>query len=98
MSGQISQIIVPLKAPHLTATVLPDGRWLLYNATLREAITLTASAGILWELCDGQTTVPGLVQQLQEFYPVTPVNQLEAETLRILHQFLEQELVTHNPG
>lgn len=98
MSIQISQTLVPRKASHLSATVLPDGRWLLYNTEAREAVTLTASAGILWELCDGQTKVPGLIEQLQELYPDTPVSQLEAETVRMLRQFLEQELVTDNPG
>jgi hypothetical protein len=78
--------------------VLPDGRWLLYHPTARKAVTLTASAGILWELCDGQTAVSALIQELQELYPDTPANQLEAETLRTLRQFLEQELVTHNPA
>jgi hypothetical protein len=76
--------------------VLPDGRWLLYNQTARQAITLTAPAGILWELCDGVTTVSSLIQQLREFYPETPADQLETETMRMLRQFLEQGLVTTN--
>lgn len=98
MSIQISPTLVPRKAAHLTATVLPDGRWLLYNAAARTAVTLTASAGILWELCDGQTAVHGLIEQLQELYPDTPVSQIEAETVRMLCQLLEQELVTSRAG
>jgi hypothetical protein len=77
----------------MDAAVLPDGRWLLYQRELREAITLSAPAGILWELCDGQTPVSDLLQQLQELYPDTPANQLESETAHILQQFLEQGLV-----
>ncbi len=98
MSSHISLTFIPRKAADYNATVLPDGRWLLYHPALREAVTLTASAGILWELCDGQTAVADLIQQLQELYPDTPAAQLETETLNILQQFMEQALVIPIPA
>lgn len=98
MSSHILLDFVPRKSANFNATVLPDGRWLLYNQLIREAVTLTAPAGILWELCDGQTPVNGLIQQLQELYPETPAAMLETETLRLLDHFLEQEIVTNSTG
>lgn len=97
MSSHTLLTAIPHKAADYNATVLPDGRWLLYHPSMREAVTLTASAGILWELCDGQTTVVDLIQQLQELYPDTPAARLETETLQLLQQFMEQALVTTSP-
>jgi hypothetical protein len=96
LSSHILYSLIPHKSAHFNATVLPDGRWLLYNSSMREAVTLTASAGILWELCDGQTSVSDLVQQLQELYPETPHSLLETEILHLLQHFLEQGIVTNS--
>lgn len=96
MSSQIIQTSILCKAKGLNATVLPDGRWLLYDSAQRAAVTVTATAGILWELCDCQTTVAALIQQLQELYPDTPIEQIEVETLRMLQDFLEQGLVVES--
>lgn len=96
LSSQIIQTSILCKAKGLNATVLPDGRWLLYDSAQRAAVTVTATAGILWELCDCQTTVAALIQQLQELYPDTPIEQIEVETLRMLQDFLEQGLVVES--
>lgn len=93
LSDHLSQVQFPQKIDGLTATVLPDGRWLLYNHTDNLAITLTAPAGILWALCDGQTDVAGFVTQFETLYPGVPASQLETEILAMLHQFMEQGLV-----
>lgn len=96
LSNHILPDLVPQKSVQFNATVLPDGRWLLYNQAEREAVTLTAPAGILWELCDGQTPVTGLIDQLQELYPDTPPIRLETETQALMHYFLEQGLVINS--
>ena len=96
MSSKTIQTLTLQKSEDLSATVLPDGRWLLYSQDAGTAITLTASAGILWELCDGLTMVSGLIEQLQEFYPDVPEARLKAETTAMLHDFLEQGLVHEN--
>lgn len=96
MSSHFVKTSVPRKTGGLSATVLPDGRWLLYNQNERTAVTLSASAGILWELCDGQTSVAELIEQLQDFYPEVDAGHLEAETMGMLHNFLEQGLVTNS--
>jgi hypothetical protein len=87
------KLLMPQKAPRYSATVLPDGRWLLYNSLTNAAVTLNASAGIFWELCDGQTSLADILIQLQEFYPNTPYQILEAETSSMLNLFVEQGLV-----
>ena len=48
--------MLPIKSDDVNATVLPDGRWLLYDRIEHVALTLAAPAGILWELCDGQSS------------------------------------------
>ncbi|MBZ0298927.1 MAG: PqqD family protein [Anaerolineae bacterium] len=93
MSSYLSETLMVCKAHTWKATVLPDGRWLLYNQTEHQAITLAATAGILWELCDGRTPVAGLIQQLQDLYPKAQTEQLKADIQRMIHSLLEQELV-----
>jgi len=97
LSSKTIQTLTPQKSEDLNATVLPDGRWLLYSQSAGTATTLTASAGILWELCDGQTAVSDLIEQLEEFYPDVPAARLQAETTHMVHDFLEQGLVYPNP-
>jgi hypothetical protein len=84
---------LPVKATHWEATVLPDGRWLLYHADKGIAQTLTAPAGILWELCDGQTTIEDMLSQLAKFYPDMPYSVLAEETTQMLQEFLDGELI-----
>jgi hypothetical protein len=90
------QLFVPSKVKELKATVLPDGRWLLYHQNQRSAFTLNAAAGILWELCDGQTPVDELIVHLKDFYPSTSPKRLAQETETMLTDFLERGLVVNN--
>lgn len=86
--------VVPAKTPGIHATVLPDGRWLLYHRENNVAVTLNAPAGILWELCDGLTPVSGLVIQLAELYPDVSSDTLTDDTRQTVQQLHEQNLVT----
>lgn len=83
----------PRKTEALNATVLPDGRWLLYHAIKHTAITLNAPAGILWELCDGQMTTLAILEELQALYPDVSADLLRAETEKMLDTLVEQGLV-----
>lgn len=85
--------VIPKKIEGIHATVLPDGRWLLYHRENNAAITLNAPAGILWELCDGQTPVSVIVTQLKEFYPDASQDDLTQNTYQTVQQLLEQNLV-----
>ncbi len=88
--------MLPIKSDDVNATVLPDGRWLLYDRIEHVALTLAAPAGILWELCDGQSTIESLTTELQELYPEMPVEDLELEVRQALNDFLEQGLIAYN--
>jgi|FLYN01.1.fsa_nt_gi hypothetical protein len=87
------KLLLPQKTAGYSATVLPDGRWLLYHAADNTAITLTAPAGIFWELCDGKTPLAEIIQQLQEIYPDTPLSTLETEACALLPILIEQGLI-----
>ncbi len=56
-------------------------------------MTLNATAGILWELCDGTASVADLIDQLQQLYPEVDASYLHTETVSMLRTFLEQGLV-----
>ena len=96
MSTQQYATLMPRKATGLNITVLPDGCWLLYDNTDQSAVTLSAPAGILWELCDGQTPIATLIGQMQTYYPDTSNIRLEAETLQMLDEFVARGLVSRD--
>lgn len=94
MSSDHYQTLMPRKANDLNVTVLPDGRWLLYDQAERSAVTLSASAGILWELCDGETPIASLIEQLRVYYPNIAAGELEAETRQMLDEFVARRLIS----
>jgi hypothetical protein len=81
------------RAEQFQATVLPDGRWLLYNAADNKAITLSAPAGIFWELCDGRVTFAQVLEALKTYYPQTEETVLKAESEKLLDELVLQGLV-----
>lgn len=85
--------LIPQKTASYSATVLPDGRWLLYNTQANTAITLNAPAGIFWELCDGRTPLTDIITQLHELYPDISYSVLESETRSMMNVFIEQGLI-----
>jgi hypothetical protein len=89
-------LLPPCKHDHVRATVLPDGRWLLFNNATRAATTVSAAAGILWELCDGATPLPALLDELATYYPDTPRDDLAAQTDEMLAYFAEHDLIANH--
>lgn len=83
----------PRKPPAINASVLPDGRWLLYNSVTREAIPLSPAAGILWELCDGQSQLPQIVAELAALYPDVPADTLDQQARDALTALVQQGLL-----
>lgn len=96
MSRQHYETLRPRRANGLNVTVLPDGRWLLYDEADHSAVTLSAPAGILWELCDGKTTIATLIKQMRAYYPATPTLNLEKEILQMLDEFVTRGLVARD--
>jgi hypothetical protein len=83
----------PSKPVHISASVLPDGRWLLYNSQTREAIPLSAPAGILWELCDGESQLPHILAELSHLYPDVPADTLLSQARETLAALVAQGLL-----
>jgi len=96
LPGQDYLTLMPRKASGLNITVLPDGRWLLYDEADHSAVTLSAPAGILWELCDGETSISDLLEQMRTYYPATPVTKLATEMLAMLDEFVTRGLVSRD--
>lgn len=83
----------PRKRDGINATVLPDGRWLLYHPSANIAVTLNAPAGILWELCDGQNSIDAIVAELAGYYPDVQPDTLTQEVTHMLHALYDQGLM-----
>ena len=96
VTGQYNTTLTPRKASGLNVTVLPDGRWLLYDEADHSAVTLSAPAGILWELCDGKTSIASLIEQMKIYYPHTSANRLESEILQMLDEFVTRGLISRD--
>jgi len=75
-------------------TILPDGRWLLYDRESNTATTLEAPSGIFWELCDGQTTLTEIISEIHSYYPDIDVETLEAQSWELLSALIDQGLVS----
>jgi hypothetical protein len=81
------------KNPRLSASVLPDGRWLLYDSTENNFVVLNATAGIFWELCDGSVSVSEIAAEMHGVYPDVELGVLQAEIERMIPMLIDQELL-----
>jgi hypothetical protein len=54
----------PLRQPGLKSTLLPDGHLVISNPANQEAITLNPVGAIVWEFCDGGTTVDEIIAEV----------------------------------
>jgi hypothetical protein len=64
----MNQNAVYAKAPECLLDNM-DGELLLYNPTNATTLHLNGSSAVVWELCDGQQDVKGIVATLQEAFP-----------------------------
>ena len=85
--------IMLCKNPRLSASVLPDGRWLLYDQGENTFAVLNATAGVFWELCDSSTPLSAIAAEMQMLYPTVERATLEAEIERIIPVLIEQGLL-----
>jgi hypothetical protein len=65
----ISVSTVLAKNPAYSATVLPDGSWILFHSGTSDTVVVTAPAGILWELCNGADPLSAVLGELHRLYP-----------------------------
>jgi hypothetical protein len=59
---------VPVRREGATALALDDNL-AVYDDVGQLMILLNSSAGAVWNLCDGSTTVAAMVRELAEMYP-----------------------------
>jgi hypothetical protein len=83
------------KNPDLSASVLPDGRWMLYNRVENTFVVLNATAGVFWEFCDGKTSVSEIVAEMQTLYPDVDSATVTKEIERTIPTLIEQGLLVH---
>ena len=84
---------VPVRRPGASAVELDDNL-AVYDDVGQLMILLNSSAGAVWNLCDGSTTVAAMVRELAETYPdeASVIGEDVRETLRKL---AELGLVEH---
>ncbi len=70
---------------------------LLFSPTSNATFSLNPSARAIWELCDGQRTVPQILQTLQQHFDGNEVD-LHADLLMTLRQFHQRGLLTCSGG
>lgn len=70
-----------------------DGTRVLLNLTNGQYYSLDDEVGHrVWELCDGNHTVPDMVSRISEEYDA-PLEAIEADVLALLEEFFKEELV-----
>ena len=83
----------PVKNLNWKVSVLPDGRWLLYNPSENATHTLTAEAGILWELCDGQSSVEAITTEIRNLYSNSAIANLQEQVMTMIDDLIAKELI-----
>jgi hypothetical protein len=69
-----------------------DDEVLLYHPGGNKIIQLNQPALIIWQLCDGQSSMEALIALLQEAYPESAV-EISADVQEILQQFIDHGCV-----
>jgi len=81
------------KNPAFVATVLPDGKWIFCNNQTSHVTVVSASAGIFWELCNGEKDIDSLISELIKIYPEIELSQLKNDVQNILPKLLSEKLI-----
>jgi hypothetical protein len=59
---------IPRQKPNLQLQDF-DGELVLYDLEKMQVIYLSETATLIWQLCDGERSIPEIVQLLQDAYP-----------------------------
>jgi len=76
---------------------LPDGSALLFDTATETAYPVTESAAHVWELCDGAHTAREMIDELESRYEIDRET-LEKDTLSLIQDLLEKELLDERPS
>jgi hypothetical protein len=75
------------------ASVLPDGRWILFEPTTNRVAVLTSSAGVFWELCSGEAALSSVIAELAALYPDRPPEGIAADAYEVAQAMIDGDLV-----
>lgn len=66
------QGLQPRKADCVHDELLADGSMILYNACRQQAMTVNATAALVWDCCDGAHDLDALVAEVRDVFPDAP--------------------------
>lgn len=70
-----------------------DGELLLYNPINSTTLHLNGPSAIVWNLCDGNTSVQQMIEAVEEAYP-DQSGQIETDITSVVADFVEREFLT----
>jgi hypothetical protein len=79
----------PKRSNELETTSLPDGFAIIVNQKTSWAHTLSPLAALIWEFCDGQSSVDEIVASLQAIPEIGEKPSLKIEVEELIHQLGE---------
>lgn len=62
----------PMRHDCVQDELLPDGSIILYNGCQRQLLTLNGTAALVWDLCDGDHAMEGIIAEVREVFPEAP--------------------------
>ena len=75
-----------------------DGELLVYDLQHHQAHCLNRAAALVWEQCDGQTTVPEIAQRIKHQLGAADENLVRLALEELAAKLLLQEPVARQPG
>lgn len=69
-----------------------DGELLLYNPINATTLHLNGPSGVVWNLCNGETSVQQMIDAVIEAYPEQN-EQIEADITNVVSDFVEREFL-----
>jgi peroxiredoxin len=88
----LTPLVSPMKADCVHDELLPDGSVVLYNACRRHALTLNATAALIWECCDGNHRADAIADVVREVFPSAP--NAVRDVLALLQQLGDAGMIT----
>jgi len=69
-----------------------DGELLVYNPTTAATVHLNGPSSVVWNLCDGQSSVQTIIDALVETYP-EQADQIPSDVTTVIKELLENKII-----
>jgi hypothetical protein len=79
--------VVHLKEGYLLERI--DGEATVYHPTLTTAVYLNDTGALIWELCDGNRSISGIIEAIGRHYPES-LSQIESDVKTLIRQLTER--------